>query len=612
MKNCNCLRSFPLTLFLTIFASSLFVQAQQGTLNPPKQEKIPFDTPAIEYENKTYDLGYFVLYERSNFSQLDTNDPQEYAEAIQSMIHNFLFEHKIVEEAKENGYFETHEFDLHNTNLESDWLSRFYTYHQFFKKFEADEDELKERYEAQKENFYQPLRFHFRHIFFRTIDMPEPVQERAKERAEIAIDRIQSGSDFVEVAEEFSDSEKKGELLGPFYTREHDPDQAINEKLEDTLLSMEPGEVSDIIPTQYGYEILKLEKLQPETYRPLEKVKPTLIQKLREEKQKEWTKQIIEEHWDEAVKEYNPDVLFEENPDDDSVVVQIYDRTFTYDDIQQIKGSRVRKTQNMSDEQWKEMMLDHLRNEIIFRFISAKLAKDLNYDQIPAYQVYTDLQRTAKVHNVWWTRKREKYLQENPVTEEEKQAYYENNPRQFYKPVEARLAEMTFKIPEHDEENKYEIYKATNQAQEKALKVLARLENGEEFEKVAKEMSESSRADDGGEIGVVSARSDALPSQVIRMAMNLTEGEYTDEPLKAKGAFYLVKCIEKLPREVRDYDDPAIQERIENTVKNRKEKEYTTKIQNELVDPEKIKVVYEDLFSFNPQNLKELSIDPPK
>lgn len=80
------------------------------------------------------------------------------------------------------------------------------------------------------------------------------VDAAAKKKAEDVLSKVKGGGDFTALAKQYSqasDAASGGDL--GFFTKGQLPDneQAAAEALQ-------PGQVSDVIKTQYGYEILKV------------------------------------------------------------------------------------------------------------------------------------------------------------------------------------------------------------------------------------------------------------------------------------------------------------------------------------------------------------------
>jgi len=112
-------------------------------------------------------------------------------------------------------------------------------------------------YEANKERMKQPPEVRASHILFATKSAPGhpglPV-EVARASAEEVLGWIKAGSDFAELARKYSDDPgsamkggdlgffSEGQMVGPF---------------NDAAFGLKEGEISDLVPTQYGFHIIK-------------------------------------------------------------------------------------------------------------------------------------------------------------------------------------------------------------------------------------------------------------------------------------------------------------------------------------------------------------------
>ena len=117
---------------------------------------------------------------------------------------------------------------------------------------------MKKYYEENKDDFYTDT-VTASHILLKTIDdngneLSDEKKKEAKKKAEEALKRVKSGEDFAQVAKEYSEDStaSNGGELGTFGRG-----QMVSE-FENAAFSMKPGEISDIIKTQYGYHIIKV------------------------------------------------------------------------------------------------------------------------------------------------------------------------------------------------------------------------------------------------------------------------------------------------------------------------------------------------------------------
>ncbi len=91
------------------------------------------------------------------------------------------------------------------------------------------------------------------HILFTVKDPAKDAEVKAK--AEAVLKRVKAGEDFAELAKKNSEdtaSAAQGGNLGPF------PRGRMVKEFEDAAFALKPGQVSDLVRTQYGYHILKV------------------------------------------------------------------------------------------------------------------------------------------------------------------------------------------------------------------------------------------------------------------------------------------------------------------------------------------------------------------
>ncbi len=134
-----------------------------------------------------------------------------------------------------------------------------------------DAGRIKDFYDAHPERFNAPEKVRARHILLRTApDATEEQIEEVRKRAVALRDRVQSGEDFATVALENSEdpgSKVKGGDLGFFQRGQMVP------TFEDVAFAMEPGAISDVVKTDFGFHVIQVEEKKPAESRSLEEAK---------------------------------------------------------------------------------------------------------------------------------------------------------------------------------------------------------------------------------------------------------------------------------------------------------------------------------------------------
>jgi len=140
-------------------------------------------------------------------------------------------------------------------------------------------EELEKFYNDNPEMFQQPEQVHARHILMKAAaDAPEVEKASAQAKAAAARKRATDGEDFAALATEVSEgpSAPQGGDLG-FFSR-----QQMVAPFADAAFALEAGQISDVVETQFGYHVIKVEEKRPASTMSLEEVRQPLEQMLRQ------------------------------------------------------------------------------------------------------------------------------------------------------------------------------------------------------------------------------------------------------------------------------------------------------------------------------------------
>ncbi len=143
---------------------------------------------------------------------------------------------------------------------------------------EVPEEELRRIYRSESDRFRTPERVKVRHILLKTTDMPDEEIVEVKAKAEDLLAQLKAGADFAELAEEHSEdpgSASEGGEIG-WITR----GQTV-ENFEKTAFSLEPGTLSDVITTEYGFHIIEVVEKEQARLQPFEEVREQIIDEAR-------------------------------------------------------------------------------------------------------------------------------------------------------------------------------------------------------------------------------------------------------------------------------------------------------------------------------------------
>jgi peptidyl-prolyl cis-trans isomerase D len=125
---------------------------------------------------------------------------------------------------------------------------------------EADEAEIEAQYQARRSELKSKEQRRASHILIQVPqDAEQATIDAARNEAQGLLEQIRNGADFAELAREHSDdpgSAEKGGDLGFFAKGVMAPE------FEQAVFSLKPGDVSELVRTQFGYHIIKLEAIQ--------------------------------------------------------------------------------------------------------------------------------------------------------------------------------------------------------------------------------------------------------------------------------------------------------------------------------------------------------------
>jgi peptidyl-prolyl cis-trans isomerase D len=149
------------------------------------------------------------------------------------------------------------------------------------KKPEITDEEIESFYRQNFNRYSIPEQRSARHILIKTTegDSEDILSEKLK-RAEQVLELARSDEDFVELAKQYSEGPTgpSGGNLGSFSRGR------MVKSFDDAAFALNEGEISDIVETQFGFHIIKIEKIEPAHIRTLEEVKGEIASQIQGQK----------------------------------------------------------------------------------------------------------------------------------------------------------------------------------------------------------------------------------------------------------------------------------------------------------------------------------------
>jgi peptidyl-prolyl cis-trans isomerase SurA len=161
-------------------------------------------------------------------------------------------------------------------------------------KVQVGEQEVRDYYEANRAKFGAVEQFRARHIFFK-VDRKGGAAELSRIEAIAAgvLKQARAGKDFAELARTYSNdpaAAKDGGDLGSFKKADMLPE------IGDSVAAMKPGDISELVLSQAGLHIIKLEERSQSAGKTLNEVKPEieefLYKKKADERFAQWVKDL--------------------------------------------------------------------------------------------------------------------------------------------------------------------------------------------------------------------------------------------------------------------------------------------------------------------------------
>ena len=156
----------------------------------------------------------------------------------------------------------------------------------------ATEEEKKTFYDENQESMQQPVQFKAAHILI-LVDESATPEKRAelKKKAQSIRNMVEVGQDFAELAAKNSGdpgSKNNGGELGWMSEGQTVP------PFEAAMKSLEPGELSELVETRFGYHIIKLQERRGPGAPPYEEVEEQIEEFLKQRGLQELMQQEVE------------------------------------------------------------------------------------------------------------------------------------------------------------------------------------------------------------------------------------------------------------------------------------------------------------------------------
>lgn len=192
-------------------------------------------------------------------------------EGIKILADEMVNQEILLKDAYDEGLDQDEEFvkelDLVKTNMLKN-----YAMHKIFEEVRMNDDEIKKYYEENKETINPPVLYEASHILVEDLETAEKIRKE-----------IEEGLAFEDAAKKYSidPSKENGGSLGKF------PKAVMVKEFQEGLGSIEIGEISAPVKSQFGYHIIKLANKENVETPKFEEIKSQVGQRLMMAKRQE-------------------------------------------------------------------------------------------------------------------------------------------------------------------------------------------------------------------------------------------------------------------------------------------------------------------------------------
>jgi peptidyl-prolyl cis-trans isomerase D len=137
------------------------------------------------------------------------------------------------------------------------------------------DDQARQYYQAHLKDYQVPDEVHVRHIL---ISVPQGADAKAdaaaKSKAEDVLKQLRAGGDFAQLAKKYSDDPGSKDQGGDLGMQAHG---VFVPAFDKAAFALKPGEISDLVKTQFGYHILQGVEKQTAHTKPFDEARGSIL-----------------------------------------------------------------------------------------------------------------------------------------------------------------------------------------------------------------------------------------------------------------------------------------------------------------------------------------------
>jgi peptidyl-prolyl cis-trans isomerase SurA len=247
-----------------------------------------------------------ILQQRGKELGYTMNDEQ-----FKNIVENIRKENKLEDEAQFEAALKSEGMTMQDLrkSLERQMVVTRVQQAEVLGKISVSDEEAKVFYEKNRATFTTTPTLTLREILVAVPSSPQGINaaadDAAKAKAEEIRRRLLAGEPFARLAAEFSDSPSKanGGLIGEIKRDEIAP--ALQQELD----PMKPGEISTVLRTQRGYQILKLDDVTATAVKPYDEARTEIGNRIYDEKRRAEFAKYLKKLRSQAIIEWKNDEM---------------------------------------------------------------------------------------------------------------------------------------------------------------------------------------------------------------------------------------------------------------------------------------------------------------
>jgi peptidyl-prolyl cis-trans isomerase C len=284
-----CLKTLGIfTLMIAALTSPAFAQ------DPKVVARIGNKIITVADFNKI--LTYYDAEQRAQIEKNPQAKPTILWQTVQGLV--------IAGLAREKGFDKRPEIKGQLEMITNNFLAFQYLQKEVISKIKVTEKDAKAYYDKNPDLFTSPEQVKARHIL---IQVPKETSDedkkKLKEKADEVRKKVKAGEDFAKLAGDSSDdpgTKSKGGELGFFSKGSMVP------AFEQAAFSLKPGEVSELVETEFGFHVIKVDEKKEAVSEPFETIKEKVTKQVLREKQEAKVTEFVEQALKKAKVMMNP------------------------------------------------------------------------------------------------------------------------------------------------------------------------------------------------------------------------------------------------------------------------------------------------------------------